>query len=207
MCCSGAPAGSLGSSSRARVPAPGGMRRYALRPLARRAGCCGSCFFPPCATGTKAEGRDVKGGTHKVGSAAALDVGARSITLRGLCRRKKTSQQPAAVFGCQGAWGRAPRPARHAAGILGFRWEDELPATWCPQHIARSKRPLDLPRSVATSAGYGAARPMSKPCLAAQRKAGAVQPRSVLLSEAALTGPPTAAQTGVPWRSLVREPL
>ena len=34
--------------------------------------------------------------------------------------------------------------------------------------------------------------------LAAQRKAGAVQPRSVFLSAAALTGPPTAAQTGVP---------
>ncbi len=96
------------------------MRRYALRPLARRAGCCGSCFFPPCATGTNAEGRDVKGGTHKVGSAAALDVGARSITLRGLCRRKKTSQQPAAVFGCQGAWGRAQRPARHKQEPWGF---------------------------------------------------------------------------------------
>jgi hypothetical protein len=34
--------------------------------------------------------------------------------------------------------------------------------------------------------------------LAAQRKAGAVQPRSVLVSVAALTGPPTAAQTGIP---------
>jgi hypothetical protein len=43
--------------------------------------------------------------------------------------------------------------------------------------------------------------------LAAQREAGAVQPCSVLLSVAALTGPPTAAQTGVPWRPLVREPL
>jgi hypothetical protein len=42
--------------------------------------------------------------------------------------------------------------------------------------------------------------------LAAQRKAGAVQPRSVLLSVAALTGPPTAAQTGIPMRPLVCEP-
>src|SRR6266571_7798189 len=58
------------------------------------------------------------------------------------------------------------------AGSLGFRWEDELSAIWCPQHTARSKRPLDLPRSAATSAGYGAARPMSKPCLAAQRGSG-----------------------------------
>jgi hypothetical protein len=41
--------------------------------------------------------------------------------------------------------------------------------------------------------------------LAAQRKAGAVQPRSVLLSVAALTGPPTAALTGVPIRPFVRE--
>src|SRR6266508_6549364 len=61
-----------------------------------------------------------KGGTHKVESAAALDVGARSITLRGLCRRKQTSQHPAAVFGCQGAWGRAQRPARHKQEPWGF---------------------------------------------------------------------------------------
>jgi hypothetical protein len=43
-------------------------------------------------------------------------------------------------------------------------------------------------------------------CLAAQRKAGAVQPRSVLLSVAALTGPPTAAQPGIPLWPLVRKP-
>jgi hypothetical protein len=43
--------------------------------------------------------------------------------------------------------------------------------------------------------------------LATQRKAGAVQPRSVLLSVAALTGPPTAAQTGIPMRPLVCEPV
>src|SRR5262249_18644528 len=33
--------------------------------------------------------------------------------------------------------------------------------------------------------------------LAAQRKAGAVQPRSVRVSDVALTGPPTAAQTAI----------
>jgi hypothetical protein len=43
--------------------------------------------------------------------------------------------------------------------------------------------------------------------LAAQREAGAVQPRSVHLSVAALTGPPTAALTGVPIRPFVRESL
>jgi hypothetical protein len=41
--------------------------------------------------------------------------------------------------------------------------------------------------------------------LAAQREVGAVQPRSVRLSEAALTGPPTAAQTGIPICPFVRE--
>jgi hypothetical protein len=41
--------------------------------------------------------------------------------------------------------------------------------------------------------------------LAAQRKTGAVQLRSVRVSVAALTGPPTAAQTGIPIRPFVRE--
>ena len=39
--------------------------------------------------------------------------------------------------------------------------------------------------------------------LAAQREAGAVQPRSVRLSVAGLTGPPTAAQTGIPSMSRI----
>ena len=110
-------------------------------------------------------------------------------------KKRRSNRQPSSATRGRGE-STTSRQAR--AGSLGFRWGDELPAIWCPQHTARSKRPLDLPRSAATSAGYGAARPMSKPCLAAQPKAGAVQPRSVRVSVAALTGPPTAAQTGVP---------
>ena len=60
VCCSGAPAG-LGQSSRARMPAPGGSRRYARRPWPRsgrllRHLCCASSLR----RGANAEGAGVK---------------------------------------------------------------------------------------------------------------------------------------------------
>ena len=60
VCCRGAPAG-LGQSSRARMPAPGGSRRYARRPWPRsgrllRHLCCASSLR----RGANAEGAGVK---------------------------------------------------------------------------------------------------------------------------------------------------
>ena len=72
VCCSGAPAG-LGQSSRARMPAPGGSRRYALRPWPRsgrllRHLCCSSSLR----RGANAEGAGVKAAQHRATRGPAL---------------------------------------------------------------------------------------------------------------------------------------
>ena len=72
MCCSGAPTG-LGQSSRARIPAPGGSRRYALRPWPRsgrllRHLCCASSLR----RGANAEEAGVKAAQHRAARGPAL---------------------------------------------------------------------------------------------------------------------------------------
>jgi hypothetical protein len=72
VCCSGAPAG-LGQSSRARMPAPGGSRRYARRPWPRsgrllRHLCCASSLR----RGANAEGAGVKAAQHRAARGPAL---------------------------------------------------------------------------------------------------------------------------------------
>ena len=139
VCRSGAPAG-LGQSSRARMPAPGGMRRYALRPWPRsgrllRHLCCSSslrCEANAAGAGVRAAER----------SGARLKQSGRSQALTRERpehyialpwkeeEQRRSNRQP--HRGCQGRGERTSR--QDQAGILGFRGRTGLQG---PRHTAR----------------------------------------------------------------------
>jgi hypothetical protein len=104
VCCSGIPAG-LGQSSRASVPAAGGIRRCALRPWPVRAGCCGICVFLLLTLRSQSwRIRQCQGCASGAPSAArpALDVvppGLHCVALQGEEKRRSNRQPPC---GCQG---------------------------------------------------------------------------------------------------------
>ena len=108
VCCSGAPAGT-GQFSRASGPAAGGIKRYALRPLAAKRPVAAAFFLflpPSCAVPILAEQAMSRVRVRTERSEACPGRGPARITLRVLRRKKKrrSNRQPRAA-----ARGR-PRP-------------------------------------------------------------------------------------------------
>ena len=186
----------------ARPPAPGclplaGSDVMLYDPSREAAGCCGICvFLPPSrAVPILAQAGHVQGAlAHRAQRGLPL-TWPRPDYIALPVRRKKnaaaTGSADAALPGSCRA--HVPPGAGRHPGVS----REDGPAG-AAAHSPTVKDHSTYPGAQATSAGYGAVRPMSKPCLAAQPEAGAVQPRSVRVRVAALTGAPTAAQPGVP---------
>ena len=116
VCCSGAPAGS-GQFSRARIPAPGGSKRDALRTLAaKRPVAAAFVVFSSLRCEAQSEGAGVKAAQRRRSAAPStarpgLDAGAPGDYIAWPPKEEKTPQQPAAAKRLPGF---APRitPAR-----------------------------------------------------------------------------------------------
>ena len=140
--------GSLGSSSQARVLSPGWMRRYALRSLGREAaGLCSLCSSSYAAKPNRSERVSRRG--PRRGSGAGLDAGASGDDIAWPFRRKNSRGQVEAMGSSERTW-----PARR-------HWRREEDEPFEPTSPAQSphKRPIDLPRSVATPQGAWGASP------------------------------------------------
>jgi hypothetical protein len=153
------PQGSLGSSSQARVLSPGWMRHYALRSLGREAaGLCSLCSSSYAAKPHWSERVSRRG--PRRGSVAGLDAGASGDDIAWPFRRKNSRGQVEAMGSSERTW-----PARR-------HWRREEDEPFEPTSPAQSphKRPIDLPRSVATPQGAWGASPTTLHARQRQRR-------------------------------------